>query len=81
MRICLCLQVSDHSECSPPVPAPTAGIVGALMEVMQKRSKAIHSSGDFMFLLPGGRRTAGLNQVYGIDPPHTVINVIIIRMV
>lgn len=37
-------QVSDHSESPPPVPA--ADIVGALMEVMQKRSKAIHSSGE-----------------------------------
>uniref|UniRef100_A0A3B4BM41 Uncharacterized protein n=1 Tax=Periophthalmus magnuspinnatus TaxID=409849 RepID=A0A3B4BM41_9GOBI len=27
-------------------PAPSAGIVGALMEVMQKRSKAIHSSDE-----------------------------------
>lgn len=42
----VCLQVSDHPESGPPTPAPTAGIVGALMEVMQKRSKAIHSSGD-----------------------------------
>lgn len=39
-------QVSDHPESGTPTPAPTAGIVGALMEVMQKRSKAIHSSGD-----------------------------------
>ncbi|XP_077373889.1 WASP like actin nucleation promoting factor a isoform X3 [Festucalex cinctus] len=38
--------VSDHPESGPPTPAPTAGIVGALMEVMQKRSKAIHSSDD-----------------------------------
>ncbi|XP_049578389.1 WASP like actin nucleation promoting factor a [Syngnathus scovelli] len=36
--------VSDHQESGPP--APAAGIVGALMEVMQKRSKAIHSSDD-----------------------------------
>lgn len=43
----VCLQVSDHPESGPPTPAPTAGIVGALMEVMQKRSKAIHSSGDW----------------------------------
>lgn len=40
------LQVSDHPESGPTTPAPTSGIVGALMEVMQKRSKAIHSSGD-----------------------------------
>lgn len=32
---------------SPPTtPAPSAGIVGALMEVMYKRSKAIHSSDE-----------------------------------
>uniref|UniRef100_A0A8C6STS7 WASP like actin nucleation promoting factor a n=1 Tax=Neogobius melanostomus TaxID=47308 RepID=A0A8C6STS7_9GOBI len=37
--------VSDLPESSPPTSAPAAGIVGALMEVMQKRSKAIHSSG------------------------------------
>lgn len=36
--------VSDLPESGPP--APTAGIVGALMEVMQKRSKAIHSSDE-----------------------------------
>ncbi|XP_077568159.1 actin nucleation-promoting factor WASL-like isoform X2 [Stigmatopora nigra] len=38
--------VPDHQESSPPTSAPTVGIVGALMEVMQKRSKAIHSSDD-----------------------------------
>ncbi|KAG7521620.1 neural Wiskott-Aldrich syndrome protein-like isoform X2 [Solea senegalensis] len=38
--------VPDQPESSPPTPAPTAGIVGALMEVMQKRSKAIHSSDE-----------------------------------
>lgn len=38
-------KVSDGQESAPPTPAPTSGIVGALMEVMQKRSKAIHSSG------------------------------------
>ncbi|XP_039882531.1 neural Wiskott-Aldrich syndrome protein-like isoform X1 [Simochromis diagramma] len=38
--------VSDHPESGPPTPAPTTGIVGALMEVMQKRSKAIHSSDE-----------------------------------
>ncbi|MBN3316766.1 WASL protein, partial [Atractosteus spatula] len=37
--------VSDGPDSAPPTPAPTSGIVGALMEVMQKRSKAIHSSG------------------------------------
>ncbi|MXQ80655.1 hypothetical protein E5288_WYG008919 [Bos mutus] len=36
--------VTDAPESTPPAPAPTSGIVGALMEVMQKRSKAIHSS-------------------------------------
>ncbi|KAM4747383.1 actin nucleation-promoting factor WASL isoform 2-T2 [Rhinophrynus dorsalis] len=36
--------VPDESENVAPTPAPTTGIVGALMEVMQKRSKAIHSS-------------------------------------
>lgn len=45
-------KVSDGQESAPPTPAPTSGIVGALMEVMQKRSKAIHSSGasDGIFL-------------------------------
>lgn len=38
--------VSDLPESGPPTPASTAGIVGALMEVMQKRSKAIHSSDE-----------------------------------
>lgn len=38
--------VSDHPESGPPASAPTAGIVGALMEVMQKRCKAIHSSDE-----------------------------------
>ncbi|KAB5542049.1 hypothetical protein PHYPO_G00086970 [Pangasianodon hypophthalmus] len=36
--------VPDGSDPAPATPAPSAGIVGALMEVMQKRSKAIHSS-------------------------------------
>ncbi|KAI4879054.1 hypothetical protein NFI96_001606 [Prochilodus magdalenae] len=37
--------VSDGVDSTPPPPpVPSAGIVGALMEVMQKRSKAIHSS-------------------------------------
>ncbi|XP_025785102.1 neural Wiskott-Aldrich syndrome protein [Puma concolor] len=40
------LKVSDGQESTPPTPAPTSGIVGALMEVMQKRSKAIHSSDE-----------------------------------
>uniref|UniRef100_A0A8C9W7W3 WASP like actin nucleation promoting factor n=1 Tax=Scleropages formosus TaxID=113540 RepID=A0A8C9W7W3_SCLFO len=39
-------QVSESPEPAPPTPAPSAGIVGALMEVMQKRSKAIHSSDE-----------------------------------
>ncbi|XP_044278984.1 neural Wiskott-Aldrich syndrome protein isoform X3 [Varanus komodoensis] len=38
--------VSDGQETAPPTAAPTSGIVGALMEVMQKRSKAIHSSDE-----------------------------------
>lgn len=38
--------VSDAPEPATPTQAPSAGIVGALMEVMQKRSKAIHSSDD-----------------------------------
>ncbi|KAM3870455.1 WASP like actin nucleation promoting factor a [Diretmus argenteus] len=38
--------VPDLPESGPPAPAPSAGIVGALMEVMQKRSKAIHSSDE-----------------------------------
>ncbi|MBN3309633.1 WASL protein, partial [Amia calva] len=37
--------VADGPDSAPSTPGPTAGIVGALMEVMQKRSKAIHSSG------------------------------------
>ncbi|KAJ8006571.1 hypothetical protein DPEC_G00108640 [Dallia pectoralis] len=37
--------VTDAQESGGP-PTPSAGIVGALMEVMQKRSKAIHSSDD-----------------------------------
>ncbi|KAI9547460.1 hypothetical protein NQZ68_017009, partial [Dissostichus eleginoides] len=36
--------VPDQPESGPLSAAPSAGIVGALMEVMQKRSKAIHSS-------------------------------------
>ncbi|KAJ8245311.1 hypothetical protein GJAV_G00269430 [Gymnothorax javanicus] len=38
--------VTDGPDSGPPTPAPSAGIVGALMEVMQKRSKAIHSSDE-----------------------------------
>uniref|UniRef100_A0A8C0YSU3 WASP like actin nucleation promoting factor b n=1 Tax=Cyprinus carpio carpio TaxID=630221 RepID=A0A8C0YSU3_CYPCA len=38
--------VPDTTDSAPPTPAPSSGIVGALMEVMQKRSKAIHSSDD-----------------------------------
>ncbi|XP_077449726.1 actin nucleation-promoting factor WASL-like isoform X3 [Stigmatopora argus] len=41
------LKPRDESNDSPPSSlAPSAGIVGALMEVMQKRSKAIHSSDE-----------------------------------
>ncbi|KAM4615544.1 actin nucleation-promoting factor WASL-like isoform 2-T2 [Polymixia lowei] len=36
----------EAPDSAPPTPAPSAGIVGALMEVMQKRSKAIHSSDE-----------------------------------
>ncbi|XP_036977529.1 WASP like actin nucleation promoting factor b isoform X1 [Acanthopagrus latus] len=36
----------DAPDAAPSNPAPSAGIVGALMEVMQKRSKAIHSSDE-----------------------------------
>ncbi|KAJ8386992.1 hypothetical protein AAFF_G00161690 [Aldrovandia affinis] len=39
-------QIPDGPDSGPPTPAPSAGIVGALMEVMQKRSKAIHSSDE-----------------------------------
>uniref|UniRef100_A0A8C0YMG6 Actin nucleation-promoting factor WASL n=1 Tax=Cyprinus carpio carpio TaxID=630221 RepID=A0A8C0YMG6_CYPCA len=38
--------VPDTTDSAPPTPAPSSGIVGALMEVMQKRSKAIHSSDE-----------------------------------
>ncbi|KAG7456056.1 hypothetical protein MATL_G00247650 [Megalops atlanticus] len=38
--------VADTPDSAPPTPAPSTGIVGALMEVMQKRSKAIHSSDE-----------------------------------
>ncbi|XP_048875412.1 WASP like actin nucleation promoting factor a isoform X1 [Brienomyrus brachyistius] len=38
--------VSDGPDSGPPTPAPSTGIVGALMEVMQKRSKVIHSSDE-----------------------------------
>ncbi|XP_017350337.1 WASP like actin nucleation promoting factor b [Ictalurus punctatus] len=38
--------VTEGSDPAPASPAPSAGIVGALMEVMQKRSKAIHSSDE-----------------------------------
>ncbi|XP_072311020.1 WASP like actin nucleation promoting factor b isoform X2 [Eucyclogobius newberryi] len=36
----------ENADSAPAAPAPSAGIVGALMEVMQKRSKAIHSSDE-----------------------------------
>ncbi|KAJ0012459.1 hypothetical protein NQD34_016793, partial [Periophthalmus magnuspinnatus] len=36
----------EETDSTPATPAPSAGIVGALMEVMQKRSKAIHSSDE-----------------------------------
>ncbi|CAL8360379.1 unnamed protein product [Lota lota] len=40
------IQLKTVSEQQDSGPAPSAGIVGALMEVMQKRSRAIHSSDD-----------------------------------
>lgn len=39
------LQRDETTDSVSPAAAPSSGIVGALMEVMQKRSKAIHSSG------------------------------------
>lgn len=40
------LQVTDTPDSAPPTPTESGeGIVGALMMVMQKRSKVIHSSG------------------------------------
>lgn len=42
------LQVTDVPDLAPPAPAEACdGIVGALMMVMHKRSKVIHSSGKF----------------------------------
>eukprot|EP00062_Callorhinchus_milii_P013384 gi/632961422/ref/XP_007896747.1/ PREDICTED: LOW QUALITY PROTEIN: neural Wiskott-Aldrich syndrome protein [Callorhinchus milii] len=40
------LKTVNEQDSSSQAPASTAGIVGALMEVMQKRSKAIHCSDD-----------------------------------
>ncbi|KAM6895868.1 actin nucleation-promoting factor WASL-like isoform 2-T2 [Xenentodon cancila] len=40
------LKSVNNTEPAPATPTPSAGIVGALMEVMQKRSKAIHSSDE-----------------------------------
>uniref|UniRef100_A0A1A7WTC7 Actin nucleation-promoting factor WASL n=2 Tax=Iconisemion striatum TaxID=60296 RepID=A0A1A7WTC7_9TELE len=40
------LKTVSDPESGNPTPAPATGIVGALMEVMQKRSKAIHSSDE-----------------------------------
>uniref|UniRef100_A0A3B4BLB3 Uncharacterized protein n=1 Tax=Periophthalmus magnuspinnatus TaxID=409849 RepID=A0A3B4BLB3_9GOBI len=40
------LKPREETDSTPATPAPSAGIVGALMEVMQKRSKAIHSSDE-----------------------------------
>ncbi|XP_061570083.1 WASP like actin nucleation promoting factor b isoform X4 [Cololabis saira] len=40
------LKTRDDADPAPATPTPSAGIVGALMEVMQKRSKAIHSSDE-----------------------------------
>uniref|UniRef100_A0A3Q0SKB1 WASP like actin nucleation promoting factor n=1 Tax=Amphilophus citrinellus TaxID=61819 RepID=A0A3Q0SKB1_AMPCI len=36
----------DNNEPPPSTPAPSSGIVGALMEVMEKRKRAIHSSDE-----------------------------------
>lgn len=36
----------ETTDSAPAGSAPSSGIVGALMEVMQKRSKAIHSSDE-----------------------------------
>uniref|UniRef100_A0A672JMG5 WASP like actin nucleation promoting factor b n=1 Tax=Salarias fasciatus TaxID=181472 RepID=A0A672JMG5_SALFA len=40
------LKPREDNTDAPAAPAPSAGIVGALMEVMQKRSRAIHSSDE-----------------------------------
>ena len=46
------LQVPDASEAAPPTtPESSEGIVGALMSVMQKRSKVIHSSGKYKIII------------------------------
>ena len=46
------LQVPDASEAAPPTtPEASEGIVGALMSVMQKRSKVIHSSGKYKSII------------------------------
>lgn len=49
------LQVQESSEPPPPPTEGGEGIVGALMMVMQKRSKVIHSS---------GKRQQTFNRIY-----------------
>lgn len=39
------LQRDDNTDTAPSTPAPSSGIVDALMDVIRKRGKAIHSSG------------------------------------
>lgn len=46
IKVLFVLQVTDTPDAAPPTPPESGeGIVGALMMVMQKRSKVIHSSG------------------------------------
>lgn len=56
---------------SPDAPAPESseGIVGALMSVMQKRSKAIHSSGKYWSINCSQRR----GRVEGKGPTRVCI--------
>ena len=45
---CVALQVTEFPEAAPPASSGGGeGIVGALMMVMQKRRKTIHSSGKY----------------------------------
>lgn len=56
------LQTPDVVES--PLPAQSSeGLVGALMQVMQKRSKVIHSSGESLHL--GGRDRGGADLGWG----------------
>lgn len=45
LLLCCMSQVDNVEQAPPPAPEQNEGIVGALMMVMQKRSKVIHSSG------------------------------------